>query len=300
MTDTMMTIIGIFVAVILMLVFPLVEVAGKNDDISQTAIQIAMADFVNSVAIKGKITEDDYNKLVTKVYATRNSYEVIIEAKILDENPEKRTITSGGALQVTESQYYSVYTNTILDKINNSSSKEYLLKKDDYIVVTVKNTNKTLGTQLKGIFYKFIGKDTYTLGGSDSALVINTGVTGVGGLINNVPITPPEPPEPPETPPPAEVIPPIELKHVARWCIGDYGTGSRTVCNSTSFSECTYHQTRWEFMDCEGCGENHTQDWYCKVCTKCHNHYFYWICRKCGHVTDYTPVCKYIFEEGTP
>lgn len=173
MSDTLMTIIGIFVAVVLMLLFPLVEVAGKNDEIAQTAIQVAISDFVNNVASEGKITEFEYNKLVQKLYATGNSYDVIIEARILDENPEKRTITSG-ALKPTESQYYSVYTNTILDGI--AENGEYLLKKDDYVLVTVKNTNITIGTQLKNIFYRFIGKDNYTIGANSSALVINTGV----------------------------------------------------------------------------------------------------------------------------
>ena len=72
---------------------------------------------------------------------------------------------------VGEYRYYSVYTNEILEKVNSSENGEYLLKKDDYIVVTVKNTNITLGTQLKNILYKLIGKDTYTVGTSASALV---------------------------------------------------------------------------------------------------------------------------------
>ena len=178
MTDTTMTIIGIFVAVILMVIFPLVEVTGKNDDIAQTVIQIAVADFVNDVATNGKITEGDYNKLIQKIYATGNSYEVIIEAKILDENPERRTVATKGTsteLDITESQYYSIYTEEILSEVL-SEQGEFLLKKDDYIKVKIKNTSLTLGTQLKGIFYKFLGKDTYNLGAEASAMVINIGV----------------------------------------------------------------------------------------------------------------------------
>lgn len=177
MTDTLMTIIGIFIAVVLMFLFPLMEVAGKNDDISQTVVQIAAANFVNEVAKEGKITRHAYDELITKTYSTGNTYDVIIEARILDDNPERRTVTTD--LDVTESQYYSVYTNTILDKIEekerNGEAGEYLLKKDDYILVTIKNNNITLGSQLKGIFYKFLGKDTYAIGANASALVINTG-----------------------------------------------------------------------------------------------------------------------------
>lgn len=172
MSDTLMTIIGIFIAVILMILFPLVETAGKNDDIAQTAVQMAASNFVNEVAKEGKITQRMYDELLVKIQATGNMFDVIIEARILDENPEKRTVTSG--LNVTESQYYSIYTNTIMDSLKDHG--EYLLKKDDYILVTIKNTNTTLGTQLKGVFYKFLGKDTYTIGASASALTINTGV----------------------------------------------------------------------------------------------------------------------------
>lgn len=178
MTDTLMTIIGIFIAVVLMFLFPLIEVAGKNDDISQTVIQIAAANFVNEVSKEGKITRYSYDELVTKAYSTGNTYDIIIEARILDDNPERRTITTE-ELKPTEGQYYSVYTNTILEKMEqkeqNGEVGEYLLKKDDYILVTIKNNNITLGSQLKGIFYKFLGKDTYSIGANASALVINTG-----------------------------------------------------------------------------------------------------------------------------
>ena len=172
MTDTLMTIIGIFIAVILMILFPLVETAGKNDDIAQTAVQIAASNFVNEVAKEGKITQRMYDELLVRIQATGNMFDVILEARILDENPEKRTVTAG--LETTESQYYSVYTNSIMASLRDHG--EYLLKRDDYILVTIKNTNTTLGTQLKGVFYKFLGKDTYAIGASASALTINTGV----------------------------------------------------------------------------------------------------------------------------
>lgn len=50
-----------------------------------------------------------------------------------------------------------------------------MLKNDDYVIVTVKNTNITMGTQLKNFLYNLIGKDTYTIGASASALVLNAG-----------------------------------------------------------------------------------------------------------------------------
>lgn len=178
MSDTLMTIMGIFIAVILMFIFPLVMIAGKNDEMAQTAVQVAVSDFVNTVTTQGKITEFDYNELVQKLYSTGNSYDIQIEAKILDDNPRRATTTSSSSL-VGEYKYYSVYTNTILEEIRTSDKQEYMLKKDDYVVVTVKNTNITIGTQLKNILYKLIGKDTYTIGTASTGLVLNSGQTEV-------------------------------------------------------------------------------------------------------------------------
>lgn len=178
MSDTLMTIIGIFIAVLLMFIFPLTEMAGKNDEISQTVVQTAVANFVNTAASKGKITGFDYDALVQKIAATGNSYDIQIEVKVIDDNPRRAT-TTGDNTQIGEYKYYSVYTNTIIDKMNANSEaggeREYLLKKDDYIIVTVKNTNITIGTQLKNLLYKLIGKETYTIGTSSSALVLNNG-----------------------------------------------------------------------------------------------------------------------------
>lgn len=56
MSDTLMTIIGIFIAIILMFIFPLMEIGGKNDEMAQTLAQVAVSDFVNQIAKEGKIT----------------------------------------------------------------------------------------------------------------------------------------------------------------------------------------------------------------------------------------------------
>lgn len=178
MSDTLMVIIGIFLAVLIMFIFPLMEFAGKTDEVGQTVTQVVVSDFVNKVAKQGKITQFDYNELVQKLYATGNSYDIQIEAQILDDNPRRATTTSSRDM-VGEYRYYSVYTNEILEKVNSSENGEYLLKKDDYIVVTVKNTNITIGTQLKNLLYNLIGKDTYTVGTASSALVLNNGQTSV-------------------------------------------------------------------------------------------------------------------------
>lgn len=193
MSDTLMTILGIFIAVILMFILPLIMIANKNDEIAQTTVQMAVADFVNTVTNQGKITYFDYDKLVQKLSSTGNAYDIQIEAQIIDDNPRRKTTTGSRDLS-GENKYYSVYTNTILEQVEGEA-QVYELKKDDYIIVNVKNTNLTLATELKNLFYKLVGKETYTIGTSSSGIVVNANNQKEKTSTELAEI-PPQPPEP--------------------------------------------------------------------------------------------------------
>lgn len=172
MSDTLITVIGIFLAAILMFVFPLMTLSDTQDDISQVAVQSLVSEFINNAATKGKVTQDDYTSFITKLNATGNTYSVELEHKIMTTNPNK-----GASDQLGENLYYSVYNSTIVDSETTGvrNNKEYLMKKGDYIIATVKNTNTTIGSQIKNFVYSIVGKDTYTIAASASALVVNTG-----------------------------------------------------------------------------------------------------------------------------
>lgn len=173
MSDTLITIIAIFLAAILMFVFPLMAVANQNDEIAQVSVQSLVSEFVNNASTKGKITRSDYDAFKQKLYATGNSYDIEIEIQVLDENPGKKGTATSQDL-IGENVYYSIFTTTVIAGID-STEAEYLLKKGDNIIVTVKNTNVTIATQIKNFMYRVVGKDTYTIGASASALVVNTG-----------------------------------------------------------------------------------------------------------------------------
>lgn len=180
MTDTVMTILGIVLAVLIMFILPVVAIAGQHDEISQATVETVVADFVAKVAEQGKITEFDYNSLIQKLNSTGNVFDIQIELQLMDDNPERKTVTTSNDSKTKgDNLRYSVYTENITEKIEeqlkNGKEGEYNLKKDDYIIVTVKNKNVTIGTQFKNFFYKIIGKDAFTIGASSSALVINSG-----------------------------------------------------------------------------------------------------------------------------
>ena len=180
MSDTLMTVVAIFAAAIIMFVFPLMWTANSQEGISQTTVETLVANFVNEVSTKGKLTKLDYEDFVYKLYATGNSFDVEIEIQKLDDNPGKKTIIAYPD-KIGENIYYSIFTSTILYDANlgiygtNNTKGEMLLNKGDYIIVNVKNTNITLATQIKNFLFKIVGKDTYTIAASATALIINNG-----------------------------------------------------------------------------------------------------------------------------
>lgn len=180
MSDTLITIIAIFLFAVLMFIFPLMSVSERNDDIAQTVVQTATSEFVKKVATYGSIKPNDYNSYVQELYATGNTYEIEIEVQHLDENPGKKQVTTSADL-IGENVYYSTYTTEILDKMFPTSGptadtgENYVLKKGDNIIVTVKNTNKTIAQLLRTFFYRVTGQGTYQVAASASSMIVNDG-----------------------------------------------------------------------------------------------------------------------------
>ena len=151
MNDTAMSIVAIFLAAILMFIFPLMSTADRTDDISQQAVQTATTEFV-----------------VSTIAETGNSYDVEIEAQKLDETSRKKTAIASQS-KVGENNYYSEYTSQIESELG--SNGEYDLKEGDLISVTVKNTNKTISQILKNFFYSVTGNNTYNIAAQHSGIV---------------------------------------------------------------------------------------------------------------------------------
>lgn len=168
MNDTFVTIIAIFLAAILMFIFPLMTLADKSDNINQLAVQTATDELVMEIAKTGKLTEDEYNNFVSKI-STSAAYDIQLEFQILDENPAKKT-SQTSANKIGENVYYSVYTTAILEQLG-SSAKAYCLKEGDIVTVKVKNSSQTLSQVLKNVYYKVSGNDTYVISASSSAMV---------------------------------------------------------------------------------------------------------------------------------
>lgn len=174
MGDTLITIVAIFLASVLMFVFPLMSISERNDDIALLSVQTATVEFVDNIRQTGKIKQDNYDSYIQTLAATGNSYDVEMEVKILDENPGKKPAQGSGD-KIGENIYYSEYTSQILDKMDASKSKTMKLKEGDIISVNVKNTNTTIGQMLKNFFYSISGNDSYKIAGSHSGVVMTNG-----------------------------------------------------------------------------------------------------------------------------
>ena len=177
MSDTFITVIAILLAVVLLVVVPLQVTSQSVDTMSKLDVDTLTSDFVEQIRTTGSLTKDDYYNFKQKLTSTGNTYDVNMEFKILDENPGKKT-TQVTRDKIGENVYYSVYTaqveKTLEDEKNDG---KYSLKEGDLVSVTVRNTNLTIGQQMKNFVYKVVGNDTYTIAASKSGLVTASGAT---------------------------------------------------------------------------------------------------------------------------
>lgn len=169
MSDTVVTVLAIFLAAILMFIFPLMSTSDRADDITTQAVDSATTDFVDEIRSTGKITQQNYENFIQVLGSTGNSYEVEMEVQVLDDNPGKK-VTEAEYTKVGENYYYSEYTTQILDEINSDTGAIYL-KQGDLVTVSVKNTNRTIGTILRDFFYSITGNNSATVTATHSGIV---------------------------------------------------------------------------------------------------------------------------------
>lgn len=174
MGDSLITIIAIFLAAILMFVFPLMSLSERTDDISELAVQTATTEFVDTIRTTGKITLDDYEKYLGTIVSTGNSFEVEMLIQQLDENPGVKT-TQAETTKIGENLYYNKYTSQIEEELNSKS--RITLKEGDIVSVSVKNTNKTIAQILRNFFYMVSGNDSYQIFAQHSGVVAVNGST---------------------------------------------------------------------------------------------------------------------------
>lgn len=169
MSDTVVTVVAIFLAAILMFIFPLMATSTNTDDIAKQAVDAATTDFVDSIRSTGKITQDNYDDFIQMISSTGNSFDVEMEVQVLDNNPGKK-VAEAVETKVGENYYYNKYTSQILEEVNSDNGAMYL-KQGDIVSVSVKNSNRTISTILKDFIYSVTGNNSATVTAQHSGIV---------------------------------------------------------------------------------------------------------------------------------
>lgn len=168
MSDTLITVVAIFLAAGLIFVVPLMTMADRLDTTSQAEVEAIVSDFVDEIRSTGKITQEKYNKFIDNLTSLGYLFDVSMEIKVLDENPGKKTSQTAKD-KIGENVYYSEYTSQIEQELEKNGIKK--LKTGDIVLVTVKNKNLTLAQQMKQFMYKIVGNDTASVVASKAGMV---------------------------------------------------------------------------------------------------------------------------------
>ncbi len=172
MGDSVITIIAIFLAAILMFIFPLMSLSERTDNIAELSVQTATAEFVDEVRTTGKLTRDNYYKFLNTINSTGNNFEIDMQLQQIDENPGKK-VTQAESTKIGENIYYSVYTTQIIEELKNTDT--VYLKEGDIFSVKVKNTNKTISQSLRNFAYRISGNDVYQIAAEHGGIVTVNG-----------------------------------------------------------------------------------------------------------------------------
>ncbi len=161
MSDTLMTVIGIGLAAILFL-FPVMSMSERVDDTAELVVQAATTEFVDMTTTTGVLTLEEYDKFISTLASTGNSYDIEMQIYHIDENPGVK-VTQADTTKVGENLYYNEYTTQIEKRLDKDG--KIALKEGDMFLAIAKNTNKTIAEMLRGFFYRISGDDTYQIEG---------------------------------------------------------------------------------------------------------------------------------------
>lgn len=154
--DANSKLVAAFLALALLVVYPLYQAAERHDDQIQTVVHQAVTEFVDAARTKGYISPQMYLQFNERLGATGNVYEVSIEHLHKKYNPVYTDPANPASFQNSFDTYYDGhYTEEIMKVIfpeanipEDSDTRKYKLAVNDFIKVQVKNKNRTMATIL--------------------------------------------------------------------------------------------------------------------------------------------------------
>ena len=148
MQDNVSVLVATLMAVIIIVLFPIYNIATRQDSIANNMVVRATTNFVDEARNKGYIDKEDYGTFLNELSKSGNTYKVQMEVY----KPILVQVASAGEIQYEE-KYKIDYTDTILadmDDENKFKDEGSIKKSDVYYLdngykfyVRVKNTNVT-------------------------------------------------------------------------------------------------------------------------------------------------------------
>ncbi len=161
MKDTLSMIIAVIFLVLLLVLLPLYNYFERQDDMSYNLALKTVTTFVDEVAANGYIDQNMYDKFISRLATTGNTYDIEIEAKkkIITIDPDNTAPEDGEETYVE--QYKSYYnkdifndetgkTSNIIVKDNTLKNNVFFLDDGDKFYVKIRNTNTTMASALLG------------------------------------------------------------------------------------------------------------------------------------------------------
>lgn len=95
-------------------------------------VQSTTEEFIQQIKDTGKLTDTSYNKLIDELNSTGYVYELELTINTLSKPSMKQ-----GEVTVMENQFYNIYTNQIIEELNNEGV--YYLNVGDIITANIKS-----------------------------------------------------------------------------------------------------------------------------------------------------------------
>lgn len=164
--DSLGRIFEVMVTIVLLFFVPLSYTGAKQDMICQTYVTTETTYFVEAIRNAGCITKITYETFQKKLAETGYVYDIDIihyEETMFyqeEETIRPKTLDSKIAYSETidselyEGFYYGHYLDEIMEVLYEKQEDRYKMKQGDYIMVKVRNKNKTYGTKLQEWFLK--------------------------------------------------------------------------------------------------------------------------------------------------
>lgn len=152
MVDGLSKVVAVFIAVILLFIYPITYMADNQEESMRLIVQNATVKFTDSVRDNGYITGEMYDSYLMEIGVTGCSYDVEMDHShrtyfpIYSDVSDPNSFT-GDYKQVEE----GYFTDEIISAI--SSGGTYYLTKGDYIVIEVANDSKTFSGQMKSLIF---------------------------------------------------------------------------------------------------------------------------------------------------